>query len=91
MQKTQMKAEQLTDAGQGNHHIGDFLPPDELSKFMAKFQAIKSGETYVEKSDYAEHKLNDDNLGFKMMQRMGWSEGRGLGSDGQGITAPINQ
>jgi len=91
MQKTQMKAVQLTDAGQGYHHIGDFLPPDELSKFMAKFQAIKSGETYVEKSDYAEHKLNDDNLGFKMMQRMGWSEGRGLGSDGQGITAPINQ
>ena len=61
-------------------------------KFFNNFlEAIKSGETYVEKSDYAEHKLNDDNLGFKMMQRMGWSEGRGLGSDGQGITAPINQ
>ena len=91
MEKTLEKANNLTEAGKGKHHIGDFLPPEELTKFMAKFQSIKSGETFVDESDYAEQKLTEENLGFKMLQRMGWSEGKGLGSEGQGITTPINQ
>ena len=58
---------------------------------MSKFEAIKSGQEYVEESDYAAQKLKQDNLGFKMLQRMGWNEGTGLGADGQGITAPIGR
>ena len=91
MEKTKQKAEQLTHSGSGGHHIGDFLPPEELTKFMSKFEAIKSGQEYVEESDYAAQKLKQDNLGFKMLQRMGWNEGTGLGADGQGITAPIGR
>lgn len=31
--------------GRGKHFIGDFLPPDELEKFMETFKALKvSGE-----------------------------------------------
>ena len=42
-------------------------------------------------SDYKEHKLTDENIGFKMLQKAGWNEGAGLGSQKQGITAPVNK
>ena len=37
------KAIELTEKGKGKHHIGDFLPPDEMEKFLEKVQAIKEG------------------------------------------------
>ena len=36
MEKTKDKSLELTDQGRGKHHIGDFLPPEELTKFMNK-------------------------------------------------------
>jgi len=36
MERTKNWAEELTDRAKGKHHIGDFLPPDELNKFMEK-------------------------------------------------------
>ena len=79
--------------GKGKHHIGDFLPADELTKFTAKVKAVK-GESSLDNydfSDYAEHKIKEDNIGYKMLQQAGWKEGMGLGSQGQGITAPVNK
>ena len=87
------KAKELTEKGKGKHHLGDFLPPEELKKFTAKVKAVK-GESSLDSfdfSDYAEHKITESNIGYKMLQQAGWKEGMGLGSQGQGITAPVNR
>lgn len=36
MEATQKWADELTEQAKGKHHIGDFLPPDELARFMEK-------------------------------------------------------
>jgi hypothetical protein len=38
MAKTAADAAKLTNQAEGKHHIGDFLPPEELSKFMDKYK-----------------------------------------------------
>ncbi|KAF2360862.1 G-patch domain [Trinorchestia longiramus] len=90
MEETRKKAEELSEMGAGKHHIGDFLPPEELQKFMEKFSAIREGRD-PDFSDYRNNKLTDDNIGYKMLKSMGWTEGQGLGPAGQGITQPVNQ
>uniref|UniRef100_A0A3B3Q425 RNA binding motif protein 5 n=1 Tax=Paramormyrops kingsleyae TaxID=1676925 RepID=A0A3B3Q425_9TELE len=51
-------------------------PPLKKKKLVNYEQPTKDG-------------LNSDNLGNKMLQAMGWQEGKGLGRNQQGITAPI--
>ena len=81
---------ELTERAKGRHHMGDFLPPEELAKFQEKVKAIKEGRK-ADLSDYAEFKIKEDNIGYKMLQQAGWKEGKGLGSEGKGITEPINK
>ncbi|XP_067109948.1 SURP and G-patch domain-containing protein 1 isoform X1 [Osmerus mordax] len=90
MEKTREWAESLTDMGKGKHFIGDFLPPEELEKFMETFKALKEGRN-PDYSEYKEFKLTVENLGFQMLMKMGWKDGEGLGSDGQGIKAPVHR
>ncbi|XP_008332045.1 SURP and G-patch domain-containing protein 1 [Cynoglossus semilaevis] len=90
MEKTRDWAESLTEMGKGKHFIGDFLPPEELDKFMETFKALKEGRD-PDYSEYKEFKLTVENLGFRMLMKMGWKDGEGLGSEGQGIKAPVNK
>lgn len=76
--------------GQGKHHLGDFLPPDELQKFMEKYEALRDGRT-PDLSDYKEFKLTENNIGYQMLTKLGWTEGQGLGPNESGITAPVNK
>ena len=52
---------------------------------------LHSVQLSLDFSDYKEHKLTEDNIGFKMLQKSGWDEGTGLGAQQQGITAPVNK
>ncbi|KAK3601417.1 hypothetical protein CHS0354_033536 [Potamilus streckersoni] len=90
MEATRDWADQLTQMGRGKHFIGDFLPPDELEKFMETYKALKEGRE-PDLSDYKEFKLTCENVGYQMLQKLGWKEGEGLGSEGQGIKAPVNK
>ncbi|XP_063311440.1 SURP and G-patch domain-containing protein 1 [Pelobates fuscus] len=90
MDKTREWAEQLTEMGRGKHFIGDFLPPDELDKFMETFKALKEGRE-PDYSEYKEFKITVENIGYQMLMKMGWKEGEGLGSEGQGIKNPVNK
>lgn len=90
MVATREWAVKLNDMGKGKHHIGDFLPPDELAKFMETFDALKEGRE-PDHSEYKKFKLTCENVGFKMLEKMGWKEGEGLGSEGQGIKNPVNK
>ncbi|KAM5192170.1 SURP and G-patch domain-containing protein 1 [Mantella aurantiaca] len=90
MDKTREWAEQLTEMGRGKHFIGDFLPPDELDKFMETFKALKEGRE-PDYSEYKEFKLTVENIGYQMLMKMGWKEGDGLGTEGQGIKNPVNK
>lgn len=75
-----------TDGTRG-HHMQDFIPPEEMAKFMAKCNdeaAQKHAEKLTERS-----KIGADNIGHKLLSKMGWKEGEGLGAGGAGAVAPV--
>ncbi|XP_053150389.1 SURP and G-patch domain-containing protein 2 isoform X2 [Hemicordylus capensis] len=39
--------------------------------------------------EFRQNRLTQKNIGFQMLQKMGWKEGRGLGLQGSGIKEPI--
>lgn len=62
MEATEMWADALTKQSEGKHHIGDFLPPEELKKFMEQYDSTKTNRE-PDLSDYKEYKLREDNKG----------------------------
>jgi len=68
----------------GGHHIGDFIPKEELNKFMSK-----KDQDRAKSEPFAQHRLDQSNVGHRLLQKMGWTEGSGLGATGQGIVTPI--
>ncbi|BBG96329.1 Suppressor-of-White-APricot/surp domain-containing protein / D111/G-patch domain-containing protein [Prunus dulcis] len=69
------------------HHMGDYIPQEELEKFMAACNDAASQKAAKEAADRA--KIQADNVGHKLLSKMGWKEGEGLGSSRRGISDPI--
>ena len=64
--------------------VSSFLPPSSPPPFL-------SPHLFLDLSDYREHKLTEENVGYQMLKKAGWTEGAGLGSKEEGIVAPINK
>lgn len=88
MEATKAYSEASSAVNHSRHHIGDFLPPEELKRFMDQYDKKKRNEP---QTDYQENKLTEENKGFQMLQKLGWKEGEGLGASGSGIVEPINK
>ncbi|KAL3832917.1 hypothetical protein ACJIZ3_007653 [Penstemon smallii] len=69
------------------HHMGDYIPLEELEKFMATCNDVSAQKAAKEYADNA--KIQADNVGHRLLSKMGWKEGEGLGSSRSGIAAPI--
>ena len=35
--------------------------------------------------------ISDDNVGRRMLKKLGWKEGQGLGKEGTGMAEPVSQ
>ncbi|XP_074312483.1 SURP and G-patch domain-containing protein 1-like protein isoform X2 [Silene latifolia] len=70
------------------HHMGDYIPLEELESFMAKCNDAAAQKAAKEAADKA--KIQADNVGHKLLSKMGWREGEGLGSSRKGIADPIS-
>ena len=47
MTATREWADELTKQNEGKHHLGDFLPPDELKKFLETYTVSTYIHIYI--------------------------------------------
>lgn len=53
--------------------MGDFIPPEELEKFMSNCNDAASQKAAKEAAEKA--RIQADNIGHKLLSKMGWKEG----------------
>ncbi|CAI9103135.1 OLC1v1001577C3 [Oldenlandia corymbosa var. corymbosa] len=63
----------LQASGKKGHHMGDYIPQEELDKFMASCNDAAAQKAAKEAADKA--KIQADNIGHKLLSKMGWKEG----------------
>ncbi|GAQ79862.1 hypothetical protein KFL_000400050 [Klebsormidium nitens] len=66
------------------HHMGDFIPEEELQTFLSM---TTPGARIPPPED--RNKIGSSNVGHKLLSKMGWTEGSGLGAGGAGMIDPL--
>lgn len=77
----------LQASAKRGHHMGDFIPPEELEKFLASCNDAAAQKAAKEAAERA--RIQADNIGHKLLSKMGWKEGEGVGGSRKGIANPI--
>lgn len=54
--------------------MGDYIPLEELEKFMASCNDVAAQKAACEAADKA--RIQADNIGHKLLSKMGWKEGK---------------
>lgn len=73
-------------SGHGSGNGGSDMEPERMPR-----GSVYSGGEYVHMPPQQAQALTDDNEGHKLLKRMGWQEGSGLGVEGGGIVEPIRE
>uniref|UniRef100_A0A061QN24 Splicing factor 4 n=1 Tax=Tetraselmis sp. GSL018 TaxID=582737 RepID=A0A061QN24_9CHLO len=76
------------DDGSRGHHMGDFIPKEEMDRFLAK-QGDPAAQARLAAQELA-NRIGADNKGHQMLQKMGWTEGSGLGAGQAGLSTPLS-
>ena len=53
--------------------MGDYIPPEELEKFLTSCNDVAARKAAKEAAEKA--KIQADNIGHKLLSKMGWKEG----------------
>ncbi|XP_020598882.1 SURP and G-patch domain-containing protein 1-like protein isoform X2 [Phalaenopsis equestris] len=77
----------LQASSRKGHHMGDFIPQEELDKFFASCNDATAQKIALENA--AKSRIQSDNVGHKLLSKMGWKEGEGLGSAKAGRADPV--
>lgn len=77
----------LLAPGKKGHHMGDYIPQEELEKFLSTCNDAAAQKAAKEAAERA--KIQADNIGHKLLSKMGWKDGEGLGSDKSGRAEPV--
>ncbi|KAF9620622.1 hypothetical protein IFM89_013648, partial [Coptis chinensis] len=59
-------------SGKKGHHMGDYIPLEELEKFMANCNDVAAQKAAKEAAERS--KIQADNVGHKLLSKMGWKE-----------------